>query len=168
MIAGFYATGVKTIGDNFPEIFPGRENEPIATVPTFSSLYLTVDGATYQVGSAGVTNYRQSMSIHDGLVVTQLSWKGLNLTYSLFAHRTLPNLAVVRLDIAGLSPGSRATVTDLLDVIRLHRVATYLLICSQQRELEQDEQLPLPLAVSPTTSPTPSIPPSLRSETSTT
>ena len=191
MVAGFYTTGVKTIGDNLlvsilsflcsfpfvdsttahsPEIFPGKENEPIATIPTFSSLYLTVDGATYRVGtpSAEITNYRQEMSIQDGLVKTSLSWKGLNISYSMFAHRTLPNLAVVRLDVAGLSPSSRATVTDLLDVsIPCRRKGFLVLIPIFRRERERSELLPSLLDISPTTSPTRSTRPSLPLVTST-
>ena len=116
MVAGLYATGVITEGNNFPEL--GLENEPIATLPTISSLYLTVDGETYRVGvkSSDVTNYRQEMSIHDGLVKTSLTWKSFNISYSIFAHRTKANLAVIRLDVQGLAPTSRATVTDILDV----------------------------------------------------
>lgn len=90
-----------------------------------------MNGSTYNVGTptSQISNYSQSMSIEDGVVETSLLWTPKNVTrpislrYELFAHRTLPNLGVVRLDVEGLTPGSsNITVTDLLDV-RVHYVA---------------------------------------------
>lgn len=98
--------------------------EPISMLPTWSSLYFTVNGSTYQVGTnaSEIANWTQTMSINDGVVATSLLWtpaklnSTFNLTYTMFAHRTLPNLGVVRLDVSGLTPGSNVSVTDVLDV----------------------------------------------------
>ena len=68
------------------------------------------------------------MSIENGVVSTSLTWtpstntshakssgSGITLCYTIFAHRTRPNLGVVRLDVSGLSDTSKVTVTDVLD-----------------------------------------------------
>lgn len=102
-------------------------------LPTWSSLYFTVNGSTYQVGTnaSEISNWTQTMSINDGVVSTSLLWtpgalnSTFNLTYTIFAHRTLPNLGVVRLDVSGISPGANVSVTDVLDVSsHLHFVDT--------------------------------------------
>jgi trehalose/maltose hydrolase-like predicted phosphorylase len=105
--------------------------QPISTVPIWSSLYLTVDNSTYVVGvdPSQISNWTQSMSIENGVVSTSLTWRpstastsdtkssgsDIILNYTIFAHRTRPNLGVVRIDVSGLSDVSTVTVTDVLD-----------------------------------------------------
>jgi trehalose/maltose hydrolase-like predicted phosphorylase len=106
--------------------------QPISTLPTWSSLYLTIDGATYTVGvdPSQIANWTQVMSIENGVVSTSLTWKpspsgsGFKLKYTIFAHRTRPNLGIVRLDVSGLSSTSTATVTDVLDGAGAWRTTT--------------------------------------------
>ncbi|KAK4703450.1 hypothetical protein P7C70_g2769, partial [Phenoliferia sp. Uapishka_3] len=120
MVAGFYDQQENTTGTNFAQT--GGE-QPISTLPTWSSLYLTVNGESYQVSTPDeeITDWRQSMSIQDGVVQTTLEWTPagskapLDVAYTIFAHRTLPNLGVVRLDVEGLTPGAEVSVTDVLD-----------------------------------------------------
>ncbi|KAL8276477.1 hypothetical protein RQP46_011127 [Phenoliferia psychrophenolica] len=120
MVAGFYDSQENTTGTNFPQT--GGE-QPISTLPTWSSLYLTINGETYDVSTptSEISNWTQSMSIEDGVVQTRLAWtpagsaSPLNLLYTIFAHRTLPNLGVVRLDVEGLVQGQNVSVTDVLD-----------------------------------------------------
>ncbi|KAM0746041.1 hypothetical protein T439DRAFT_369600 [Meredithblackwellia eburnea MCA 4105] len=120
MVAGFYDQQVNTTGTNFPQ--DGGE-QPISTLPTWSSLYLTIDGDTYSTTTptSSILNWSQSMSIQDGIVTTNLVWKPansnsvLNLTYTLLAHRTLPNLGLVRLDVEGITLGTNFSITDALD-----------------------------------------------------
>lgn len=98
--------------------------QPISTLPTWSSLYLTINNSTYSTltPSSEISNWTQSMSIADGVVQTRLSWTPDNSTapvqllYTIFAHRTMPNLGVVKLDIEGLASGTSVSVTDVLDV----------------------------------------------------
>lgn len=68
------------------------------------------------------------MSIQDGVVLTSLQWSPpalsknstkIGLKYTLFAHRTQPNLGIVRLEVDGLTPGTNVTITDVLDVSSL-------------------------------------------------
>jgi trehalose/maltose hydrolase-like predicted phosphorylase len=121
LVAGFYDQQPNTTGTNFAQT--GGE-QPISTLPTWSSLYFSVGGATYAPGvpSDQVTNWTQSLSIQNGLVETSLNWTPSTATnssyflrYTLFAHRTLPNVGVVRLDVDGLTEGTPISVTDVLD-----------------------------------------------------
>lgn len=100
-------------------------------LPTWSSLYLTVDNATYEVGTdaSQISNWTQSMSINNGVVSTSLIWtpssntsttgssnsSGVSLNYTIYAHRTRPNLGVIRLEVSGLQNTSNVTLTDVLD-----------------------------------------------------
>lgn len=120
MVAGFYDQQNMTAGTNFAQT--GGE-QPISTLPTWSSLYFTLGNETYQVGTneSEISNWTQSMSIEDGIVVTSLLWTppvfkhSINLTYTMFAHRTLPNLGVVRLDVVGVPSNTSVSITDVLD-----------------------------------------------------
>ncbi|KAG8988480.1 alpha,alpha-trehalase ath1 [Tulasnella sp. JGI-2019a] len=119
MVAGFYDQQATTSGTNFDQT--GGE-QPISTLPTWSSLYITVDGATYQVGTdtAQISNYQQSLSIQNGIVSTSFKWSpatnvSMTLNYTVIAHRVVPNLGVVRLDVTGLKAGVNVTITSVLD-----------------------------------------------------
>ncbi|GAA5985292.1 hypothetical protein JCM5350_005577 [Sporobolomyces pararoseus] len=120
MVAGFYDSQPNTTGTNFPQT--GGE-QPISTLPTWSSLYLTVNNETYDISTqdSQISNWTQSQSIQDGVVQTSLNWmlqggnQSLQVKYTLFAHRVEPNLGVVRLDVSGLSNQSVVAVTDVLD-----------------------------------------------------
>lgn len=123
MVAGFYDHQANTSGTNFAQI--GGE-QPISTLPTWSSLYFTINGATYQVGTnvSQITNWNQTLSIQTGVVSTAFTWTpaantSLLLNYTLFAHRARPNLGVVRLSVEGVPEGTNVTVTDVLDVCQL-------------------------------------------------
>lgn len=97
--------------------------EPLSTLPTWSSLYVTLGNATYSPATpaAEISHYVQSMSIEDGVVTTSLTWtpQGLaavNLTYQTFAHQAMRNLGVLQLNVTGAVAGTPLTITDLLDV----------------------------------------------------
>ncbi|GAA6008844.1 hypothetical protein JCM11491_003805 [Sporobolomyces phaffii] len=120
MVAGFYDQQANTTGTNFPQT--GGE-QPISTLPTWSSLYLTVNNETFDVSTpdSQISNWTQSLSIQDGVVKTSFDWmlqgtnKTIRLKYTMFAHRVLANLGVVRLDVSGVSNSSVVAVTDVLD-----------------------------------------------------
>ncbi|ORY91787.1 glycoside hydrolase family 65 protein [Leucosporidium creatinivorum] len=120
MVAGFYAQVDETVGTNFAQT---GGQQPIALLPTWSSLYVTIGNKSYGVGTpeTEISNWTQSASLQDGLVVTSLLWTpssgntSVNLTYSIYAHRTKPNLGAVKLDISGLAEGTEVGMTDVLD-----------------------------------------------------
>ncbi|GAA6018450.1 hypothetical protein JCM10207_000898 [Rhodosporidiobolus poonsookiae] len=122
LVAGFYAWVPETEGTNFfDSVTEGKGEQPIATLPTWSGLYLTVDNATFSTAtpSEEVSNWRQSMSIQDGVVTTEFDWASpagnVSLAYTVWAHRVNPNLGAIRLTVSGLSANSTVALTDVLD-----------------------------------------------------
>lgn len=90
----------------------------------------TSDFATYRVGLdlKQIKSYKQSLSLRNGIVQTTVSWSPFNsssdhkqggsaiqLSYTILAHRSRPNLGLVRLDVSGLADGQQVVVTDVLD-----------------------------------------------------
>lgn len=128
MVAGFYHQQPNTTGTNFDQT---GGQQPISTIPTWSSLYLTVNGTTLQpdVNPDQISNWNQSMSIQHGVVQTAYEWMPsgatgpLSVKYTSFAHRTRPNLGVIRLDISG-GHLQGVSVTDVLDVSSATQFAT--------------------------------------------
>ncbi|GAA5861901.1 hypothetical protein JCM8547_008590 [Rhodosporidiobolus lusitaniae] len=129
MVAGFYDQQPMTEGTNFDQT---GGQQPISTLPTWSSLYLTVNNQTYSTltPDSEISNYSQSLSIQDGVVVTELNWSpagvslngtnstatsALTVSYTVFAHRVLPNVGVVKLNVKGLSNDLAVAVTDVFD-----------------------------------------------------
>ncbi|GAA5981976.1 hypothetical protein JCM11641_006816 [Rhodosporidiobolus odoratus] len=120
IIAGFYDQQATTEGTNFEQT---GGQQPLSTLPTWSSLYLTINNQTYSILSPGaeIKNWSQSMSIQDGLVKTEIVWlpgvgeDAVSLTYEILAHREWPNLGVVRLNVNGLREGMSVAVTDVFD-----------------------------------------------------
>lgn len=96
----------------------------MATLPTFSSLYLTVNNATLSRDTPDeqLSNWEQSMSIQDGLVRTSYDWTPegatapLRVSYQMLAHRVWPNVAAVRLTVQGLNTSDQVAFTDVFDV----------------------------------------------------
>ncbi|KAJ2960828.1 hypothetical protein NQZ79_g3891 [Umbelopsis isabellina] len=136
IVAGFYDQQGDTRGTNFAQT--GGE-QVISLLPTWNSLFLTVspsgaangsnDGATYNVGVDldQIKSYSQSMSIRNGLVQTTVSWSPFNstniqLSYTVLAHRSRPNLGLVRLEVSGLKNGQEVIITDVLDGAGAQRV----------------------------------------------
>ncbi|GAA6031033.1 hypothetical protein JCM8097_003971 [Rhodosporidiobolus ruineniae] len=120
-VAGFYDEQPTTEGTNFPELEPGEQ--PLSALPTWSSLYLTIDNQTYSTATpdAQVSNYHQSLSIQDGVVRTELDWTPegfdapVSLRYTVLAHRDWANVGAVRLTVRGLTENMTVAVTDVLD-----------------------------------------------------
>jgi trehalose/maltose hydrolase-like predicted phosphorylase len=114
MVAQFYDQQQNTTGTNFAQT--GGE-QPISTLPAWTSLYVTVDNQTYapMVDAGDISEYSQSMSIRDGLVSTCLVWRGLRLNYTVLAHRTRPTLGILRLEIESLVGSVEVIITDMLD-----------------------------------------------------
>jgi trehalose/maltose hydrolase-like predicted phosphorylase len=113
MVAQFYDQQENTTGTNFAQT--GGE-QPISTLPAWTSLYVSIDNVTYApMVEGGVTEYSQNMSIRNGIVSTALVWKGVKLNYTILAHRTRPTLGMVRLEIDSLGGDVEVVITDMLD-----------------------------------------------------
>ncbi|GAA6009189.1 alpha,alpha-trehalase ATH1 [Rhodotorula paludigena] len=120
IVAGFYDQQPETAGTNFAQ---DGGQQPMATLPTFSSLYLTVNNATLSRDTPDeqLSNWEQSMSIQDGLVRTSYDWTPegatapLRVSYQMLAHRVWPNVAAVRLTVQGLNTSDQVAFTDVFD-----------------------------------------------------
>jgi trehalose/maltose hydrolase-like predicted phosphorylase len=113
MVAQFYDQQENTTGTNFAQT--GGE-QPISTLPVWTSLYVSIDNVTYApMVDGGVSEYSQNMSIRNGIVSTALVWKGVKLNYTILAHRTRPTLGMVRLEIDSLDGNVEVVITDMLD-----------------------------------------------------
>ena len=104
------------------------------------------DYVTYssQTDPAQISNFSQSLSIRNGVVQTNLTWNpsatapastaelntsasatpggGVQLQYTAYAHRSRPNVGVLRLDISGLPTGTPVLITDAIDGAAAQRV----------------------------------------------
>jgi trehalose/maltose hydrolase-like predicted phosphorylase len=113
MIAQFYDQQENTTGTNFAQT--GGE-QPISTLPVWTSLYVTVDNETFSpMVNTTVTEYSQNMSIKDGIVSTSMVWRGIKLNYTILAHQTRPTLGIVRLELESQGGDIQVVLTDLLD-----------------------------------------------------
>lgn len=113
MVAQFYDQQDNTTGTNFAQT--GGE-QPISTLPVWTSLYVTVDNVTFApMVDGGVSEYSQNLSIRDGIVMTSMVWMGVRLNYTVLAHRTRPTLGIVRLEIQPVNESVEVVITDMLD-----------------------------------------------------
>lgn len=124
MVAGFYDVQNSTLGTNFPQM--GGE-QVISLLPSWTSLYLTLlksngSEATFGPGVSDntISNYKQTMSIRNGIVTTSLTWTAdgfnpVHINYTTLAHRSRLNVGMMKLQVYGISSDTSATVTDVLD-----------------------------------------------------
>jgi len=108
--------------------------QPISTLPTWSSLYFTVNNATFstQTPDEQISNWTQSMSVQDGVVRTSFDWtpegatEPIRLSYTVIAHRVEPNIGAVRLSVEGLNENMQVAFTDVFDVRPLLAPSSHL------------------------------------------
>jgi trehalose/maltose hydrolase-like predicted phosphorylase len=111
-LAGFYA---QVSGD--PK--PGNNVQQRANIPTWSTLTLGENGHTFTVPGPGVSNWRQSLDLHTGIVTTSARWSApdghvTDLTYQVLTDRAGQFVGLVRLTFTPHWSGA-ATVTDAID-----------------------------------------------------
>ncbi|HJS96386.1 MAG TPA: glycosyl hydrolase family 65 protein, partial [Solirubrobacteraceae bacterium] len=111
-LAGFYAwpTGSPKPGDNVQQR---------ANIPTWSTLTFSENGQTFTVPGPGVSNWRQSLDLHTGIVTTTARWTApdgrvTDLTYQVLTDRASQFVGLVRLQFTPHWSGP-ATVTDRVD-----------------------------------------------------
>ncbi|KAF8473190.1 glycosyl hydrolase family 65 central catalytic domain-containing protein [Kalaharituber pfeilii] len=122
-ISGFWDSQHNTTRTNFPDLLNEGGESVISGIPAWSSLLVTTpDGDTYGPGvdNATVSNFRQSLSLRNGIVETSFTWTpsksspSCNMTYTVVAHRSRINLGIVRLDVS-CNKATTLRVTDVLD-----------------------------------------------------
>src|SRR5581483_6151159 len=111
-LAGFYAwpTGSTKPGDNVQQR---------ANIPTWSTLTFSENGQTFTVPGPGISNWRQSLDLHTGIVTTTARWTApdgrvTDLTYQVLTDRAQQFVGLVRLEFTPHWSGA-ATVTDAID-----------------------------------------------------
>ena len=111
-LAGFYGQV-----SNDPK--PANDVQQRANIPTWSTLTFGENGNTFAVPGAGVSDWRQSIDLHTGIVMTTARWtapdgNATDLTYQVLTDRANPNLGLVQLQFTPHWSGV-ATVTDAID-----------------------------------------------------
>ncbi|KAK9238472.1 glycosyl hydrolase family 65 central catalytic domain-containing protein [Lipomyces kononenkoae] len=122
-VAGFWDLQPNTTATNFPELLQRGGESVISTVPVWSTLLVSAHGDTFNVNCRGknVHGYAQSLSLKDGVVRTELEWhpngnesQAIWLAYEVSAHRAIPTLAMVKLDVVARQD-TKITLSDILD-----------------------------------------------------
>ena len=105
-LAGFYAQ-------------PPGDVQQRANLPTWSTLTFSDGAATFAPGTGTLSNWRQTLDLHTGVITTSALWTAPNghrtsLRYDVFTDRARPHVAAVRLQLTPQWTGT-AAVTDLID-----------------------------------------------------
>ncbi|GAA5992775.1 hypothetical protein JCM10908_006927 [Rhodotorula pacifica] len=133
-VAGFYDQQNETAGTNFAQT---GGQQPISTLPTWSTILVTVNNQTFSqtTDASQISNWSQSMSVQDGIVTTKYDWtpslggsnsstnssstnstsSKITLSYTIFAHKVIPTLGAVYLSVSGLTNQTQVAFTDVLD-----------------------------------------------------
>ncbi|HTX09884.1 MAG TPA: glycosyl hydrolase family 65 protein [Solirubrobacteraceae bacterium] len=111
-LAGFYAwpSGSPTVSQNVQQR---------ANIPTWSTLTFSDGGQQFTVPGPGVSNWRQSLDLHTGVVTTNATWTApdghvTDLTYQVLTDRASQYVGLVRMQFTPQWSGT-ATVTDAID-----------------------------------------------------
>jgi len=121
-VSGFWNSQPNTTRTNFPELAAQGGESVIAGLPHWASLYLvTPQGDTYgpRVSNSTISNYKQSMSLKNGVVTTSVTWAPegdciYNLTYTVMASRFRATVGYIQLDIVP-SHDVEVSLLDILD-----------------------------------------------------
>ncbi|KEI44325.1 discoidin domain-containing protein [Saccharopolyspora rectivirgula] len=115
---GAFMAGVYSVAPTAQTPVP---RHAIAAIPTWSTLSVTVGEHTYspQTPPEQISNYRQSLNVHCGILRTSLTWtpengKATDLVYEIIADRNNPHVGAVRVEITPHWDG-QLSVTDALD-----------------------------------------------------
>ena len=112
-VSGLYGTGPSAQSD--------QPKHAIAAVPTWSTLAVATGDQRYgpRTPKEQVSNYRQTLNVHCGLVRTSLTWttpdgRATDLVYDVIADRADPNVGAVRVRMTPHWNGG-ARVVDEID-----------------------------------------------------
>ncbi|KAI5459611.1 glycoside hydrolase family 65 protein [Mariannaea sp. PMI_226] len=122
-ISGFWDVQQNITHTILPDNLKHGGESVISGIPDWTALTVTTDkGETYQPGvdQSTIKKFRQSLSIRNGIVQTNITWSPSHdsaryqIGYTILAHRTRLNLGIVRMDIA-VDRDAKFKVTDILD-----------------------------------------------------
>jgi trehalose/maltose hydrolase-like predicted phosphorylase len=111
-LAGFYA---QVSGD--PK--PANNVQQRANIPTWSTLTFSDGGTAFTVPGPGVSDWKQSIDLHTGVVTTSARWTApdghvTDITYEVLTDRANPYVGLVQLQLTPQWTGT-ATVDDVID-----------------------------------------------------
>lgn len=121
-VSGFWNLQARTKHVLLPDNLKRGGESVISGIPDWTGLILTTsDGQIYAPGvdKDAVTEFYQSLSIRNGLVHTNVTWSPTNslqfqLNFTVLAHRTRPNVGIVRLDLS-TNRKANCSIIDVLD-----------------------------------------------------
>ena len=104
--AGFYAQ-------------PSGGIQQRASIPSWSTLSLSVGGQAFSPSTGKTTGYRQSLDLHTGVISTSADWTAPDgrvtaISYQVLTDRARPDVGLVRLTLIPRWSGT-AVVTDTID-----------------------------------------------------
>ena len=123
-ITGFYDVQPKLAHAISPGNLKRGGESVISGIPDWAGLTVTDNGKSYHpnVSASSLESYSQSLSIRNGIVHTNVTWKPhegdenprYQLNYTILAHRTRLNLGLIRLDIS-VDRDASFKLTDIID-----------------------------------------------------
>ncbi|GAM42167.1 acid trehalase [Talaromyces pinophilus] len=121
-VAGFWNLQARMTHVLLPDNLKRGGESVISGIPDWTGLiFTTSDGHAYRPGvdQKTVTEFYQSLSTRNGLVHTNVTWAPTDgfqyqLNFTVLAHRSRPNVGVVRLDLSS-NREVNCSVIDVLD-----------------------------------------------------
>ncbi|QPG75681.1 hypothetical protein FOA43_003040 [Brettanomyces nanus] len=124
-VSGFYNAQPNTTGTNFPELLAdGGYESVISAIPQWTQICIkqVVNGTESVldpqqiIPSGSISNYIQSLNMSNGIVTTSYDWLGLlHLDVTVWAHREISSLGLLKVDISPLKTLDSLVVSDVLD-----------------------------------------------------
>ncbi|SCU97577.1 LADA_0H07008g1_1 [Lachancea dasiensis] len=119
-VSDFYGLEPKLNSTNFPELDDKGYSTVLCAIPQWTDIDFSIRNDTLKfnaqsVHALQVSNYNQNLSLQTGTVTTELDWLDtLHIKSTVFAHRTVHPLGVVKLEIS-LIPENSANI-DTIDL----------------------------------------------------
>lgn len=119
-VADFYSLQAHLNSTNFPELDKKGYTTVITAIPQWTDLSFSLNDTfkfnPVDVHSDSITNYKQNLSMSEGIVTTEMDWHDLlHIETTIFAHRTIHPLGVVSMDIT-LNTSANLDGADYLDL----------------------------------------------------
>lgn len=123
-ISGFWDYQRNTTRTNFPELVRDGGESVISGIPTWTTFYITTPDGQYTyspgVDPDSVIAFYQGLSIHNGILTTEVTWVPVaggpeyQIKFTLLAHRSRINIGMMKVEITSDKDGA-VIATDVLD-----------------------------------------------------
>lgn len=126
-VSDFYSLQEKLNSTNFPEIDKNGYSSVISSIPQWTDLRIVINGTSLSPdikNLKAVTNYCQSLSMNNGIVITEYDWlDNVHIKCTVLAHRKYHHLGLVSLDVSliNLSDTLDLKIDNILDLKTSHR-----------------------------------------------